>query len=265
MEINTPTGGQEPTATGGAKRMYRVLVVEDTINDIELMRATLAQSFIVETAMDGAAGYQKALEVLPDCIISDVRMPQMSGFTMLKKIRVHPDLSTIPVILLTALDEPLDKIHGYDLLADLYFTKPVDTNELLAAVKSLTRLRQTRTVLVKSAETPGSGITETDQIFLEKLLAVLHDNIGNFDLKVTDLAQACYVTRRQLERRLKKLEHLTPGEYIRQVRLEQAKKMLEAGLPDSIADLAHRVGFQDPKHFSKIFRAFYGFKPVLNV
>lgn len=241
----------------------RVLVVEDNPNDAELLSTTLAQSFTVDIAMDGESGFQAALEIVPDCIISDVMMPRMSGFTLLKKIRSHPDLSVIPVILLTALDEPLDKIHGYDLLADLYFTKPIDTNEILAAVKSLTRLGQNRKPDVQPEKTPGTGITELDQVFLRKLLNALHENIDNPDLKVDDLARSCHVTRRQLERRLKKLERLTPGEYIRQVRLEQARKLLEAGVPSSIADLAQRVGFRDAKHFSKIFKSFYGVQPTI--
>jgi len=241
----------------------QILVVEDNHSDIELLTATLNAEFEVVAAVDGVFGLEKAKEIHPDLIISDVRMPRMSGFTMLKNIRSNPELAAIPVILLTALDEPIDKVHGYDLLADLYLTKPIDTSELFAAVKSLIRLHQKREETPNYQTSPGIGIAEDDSLFLRRLIESIHANIDNSEFKVDDLAADAYVTRRQLERRLKKLEYLTPAEYIRQVRLEQARKLIESGLPNSIADLAHRVGFRDAKHFSKCFKSFYGVQPTL--
>jgi len=242
-------------------RESRVLVVDDNPMDVELARATLQQSFIVETALDGESGYNLALECKPSCIVSDVRMPMMSGFTMLKKIRAHTELSEIPVLLLTALDEPLNKVHGYELLADIYLTKPVNTDELLAAVKSLVRMNQKRKVNPDPVETPGEGISEDDQRFLEKILKAIHDNIKNPDYNVLALSLDVHASKRQVERRLKKLENISPADYIRQVRLEQAKRLLQSGSPNSIADLAYRVGFRDAKHFSKLFKSFYGYQP----
>lgn len=241
-----------------------ILVVEDNPADLELLDATLSAEFNVEKAMDGEEGLHKAIEVKPDLIISDVRMPHMSGFTLLKKVRSNPDLDSIPVILLTALDEPVDKMHGYELLADLYLTKPIDTVELFAASKSLIRLHQNRGLASPDSVVLGKGISDEDSQFLRKLVDSIHRNLEKFDFSVDDLAIDTHVTRRQLERRLKKLEFLSPAEYIRQVRLEQAKKLIESGLPSSISDLAHRVGFQDARHFSKIFKSFYGISPMLH-
>lgn len=244
-----------------------VLVVDDNPNDIELLRVVLQDDFQVEVAHDGNEGYQKAKELNPQCIISDVRMPAMSGFTFLKKIRTDKAIAEIPLILLTALDDSESKVHGYDLLADLYFCKPVDLAELHAAVKSQVRMYTSRRVSQgqeKLDPTPGKGISTEDQLFLDRVLAALHKNIENVDLSVEDLAKAAFTTRRQLERKLKKLENLTPGEYIRQVRLEHAKKLLDSGAPASISDLASRVGFRDPKYFSKTYRAFYGVSPTIN-
>lgn len=242
------------------------MVIEDNPNDAELMRAVLKHSFQVEIAEDGESGFDKAIELKPTCIISDVRMPRMSGFTLLKKIRAHHDLGEIPLVLLTALDEPINKIHGYELLADLYLTKPIEPSEVLAAVKGLIRMQSRRSPIAEKPEpqsTPGSGITEDDQKFLKKLLTTLYDNIDNPDLTVDKVASLIHVTRRQLERRLKKLEKISPKEYIRQVRLEQAKKLLEEGLPSNISDLAFRVGFKDPRHFSKLYKSFFGQTPKI--
>jgi|GEM_PF-1397060 len=248
-------------------QLYKVLIVEDNPADMELLRTILRSDFQIESAGDGESGFEKALNTRPDCIISDVRMPFMSGFTFLKKVRANQDISGIPLILLTSLNDPIDKIQGYDLLADLYLTKPVDLFEIKAAVKSLVRMNKSRVATapeVNDSAPPGLGISEDDQRFLSKLLKAMHENMENCELMVDDLAQAAHVSKKQLERRLKKLENISPREYIRQVRLEHAKKLIEAGLPSNMSDLASRVGFKDPKHFSKIYKSFYGFSPRLN-
>ncbi len=243
-------------------KLGRVVIIDDNESDLELLRATLQQNFILDAATDGASGFELALEVKPDCIVSDVRMPEMSGFTLLKKIRTHQDLSDIPVILLTALDEPSDKVQGYDLMADLYLTKPIDINELLAAVRSLTRLHRKRKPEDGEIAEPNQGISGDDQSFLNRLITVIHSNISNPDFKVEDLAKAVFSSRRQLERRLKELEHITPAQYIRQIRLEEAKKLIAIGAYKNIQELSQRVGLRDAKHFSKIFKSQYGYAPI---
>ena len=263
METLNGKGGVQRPESLSDQVLGRVLVIDDNPIDIELVKATLERAFFIEAAGDGEAGYHKAVSFLPDCIISDVRMPEMSGFTLLRKIRTNPDLEEVPVILLTALDEPRDKVQGYDLTADLYLTKPVDTDELFAAVKSLTRLHKKR----KSPgvdESPASlSISIEDQEFLKRLIFAINDNISNPDFKVEDLAKAIYASRRQLERRVKQLENITPAQYIRQVRLEEAKKLITAGAYSNLQELAQRVGLRDARHFSKIFKSQYGFSPVL--
>ena len=244
-----------------------ILAADDNPNDLELLKSVLGEEFNLVTASNGEEAYTLATELKPHCIISDVRMPLMSGHTFLKKIRVDEQLSDIPLILLSALDDSESKARGYDLLADIYLTKPVDTNELLAAAKSLIRLSKNRRVVAATSDTldktPGRGITEDDQVFLSRLLKVIHENIQNPDYTVEDLAKATFVSKRQLERRLKELENITPKNYIRQVRLEEAKKLLESGIPSNISDLAYRVGFKDSKYFSKIYHSFYGERPKI--
>jgi transcriptional regulator GlxA family with amidase domain len=182
----------------------------------------------------------------------------MSGFTLLKKIRSNPKLATIPVILLTALDDLRDRIQGYDLMADLYLTKPIDTTELLSMVKSLTRLHQSRGKSTQVSESPGAGITEDDQNFLSNLLAKIHESINDPDFTVDHLAKSLFMSRRKLERRLISAEGITPKEYIRQIRLEKAKELIETGVPSSLTDLAARVGYKDGAHFAQVYRKFYG-------
>ena len=238
-----------------------ILIVEDNPTDLELLSTILKQNFTIYTATDGSSGFEMALKHKPTCIISDIRMPYMSGFTFLKKIRAEVELSKTPLVLLSALDDVPNRVQGYDLLADLYLTKPIDINEVSAAIQGVITINKKRKAQLQAQdahETYGKGVTGHDQLFLSKLLSVLHDNISNMDFKASDLAKASFVSQRQLERRLKSLENITPKEYIRQVRLEHAKKLIESGVPSSICDLANRVGFKDPKHFSKIYRDFYG-------
>ena len=245
----------------------QVLIVEDNPNDVELLRAVLKSDFQVESAPDGESGFEQALQLHPDCIISDIMMPMMSGFTFLKKIRAHNELGSVPLIFLTALDEPSNKVHGYELLADLYLTKPVDTDEIKAAVNSLVRMHKNRTssslkTLIETA--PEPGITYDDQQFLTNPQQAVQENISNMNLSVDNLAQFIYVSKRQLERRLRSLQNISPSKYVRQVRLDYARQLAESGTVSNISEMATRVGFKDPKHFAKLYHSFYGVRPQFN-
>ena len=89
-----------------------VLIIEDNPNDLELLSVLLKGTFRIHTATDGATGFEKALKHKPTCIISDIRMPQMSGFTLLKKIRSCEEIAQTPLVLLSALDDIPSRVQG---------------------------------------------------------------------------------------------------------------------------------------------------------
>lgn len=118
-----------------------ILVVDDEANIIELARLYLVQeSFRVESASDGQAALDKAAALKPALIVLDLMLPKVDGWEVCRRIRGGDDaLRDIPIIMLTARDDDVDKIVGLELGADDYMTKPFNPRELVARVKAILR------------------------------------------------------------------------------------------------------------------------------
>ena len=118
-----------------------ILVVDDEQSIVDILKFNLArEGYRVIEAYDGEEGYIKAISEKPDLILLDVMLPKMDGFDVCKKIR---EISSVPIIMLTARDEEIDKVLGLELGADDYMTKPFGVRELMARVKAnLRRLSQ---------------------------------------------------------------------------------------------------------------------------
>ena len=120
----------------------RVLVVDDILSNVKLLEAKLtAEYFDVVTAFNGQECLAKIAEVVPDIVLLDVMMPGMDGFEVARRIKSNPATHHIPVIMVTALDQPADRARGLEAGADDFLTKPVDDVALVARVRSLTRLK----------------------------------------------------------------------------------------------------------------------------
>jgi len=120
----------------------RILVVDDVDANIRLLQAKLqAEYYEVLIANSGQEALAIAGEQQPDIILLDVMMPGMDGFTVCKRLKHDPDTRHIPVVLVTALDDRVDRVIGLEAGADEFLTKPIDDLTLLARIKSLTRLK----------------------------------------------------------------------------------------------------------------------------
>ena len=114
--------------------MSRILIVEDERAIADIVAFNLnRENYETETALDGTKGLSMALEQDFDLILLDVMLPGLDGWEVLKALR---EKKTTPVIMLTAREEELDKIHGLELGADDYITKPFSMNELKARIKA---------------------------------------------------------------------------------------------------------------------------------
>ena len=118
--------------------MPRILAVDDEPNIVRLIQVNLVrQGYTVETANNGVEALAKIRENRPDLLVSDVMMPEMGGFELLKNVRMDPLLSDLPVIMLTAKTQDKDVMEGYTHGADMYLTKPFNPAELLQFVKRI--------------------------------------------------------------------------------------------------------------------------------
>ncbi len=134
-----------------------ILVVDDEQNIVKLARLYLNKGgYHVEAAYDGAEALEKAKSVRPDLIILDIMMPEMDGLAVCQELR---KTSNVPIILLTARDDDIDRVVGLELGADDYVTKPFNPRELVARVKAV--LRRT------SNAPPAQAVLEADGVRLD--------------------------------------------------------------------------------------------------
>ena len=126
------------TNTADERATAKILIVEDEPNMVAGLRDNFEfEGYTVITARDGVEGLQRALDESPDLVVLDVMMPRMSGLEVCKQLRAKR--GSIPIIMLTARGQEVDKVVGLELGADDYVTKPFSIRELLARVKAVLR------------------------------------------------------------------------------------------------------------------------------
>lgn len=136
----------------------RVLVVDDILSNVKLLEAKLtAEYFEVITAFNGLECLAKMEEGAPDIVLLDVMMPGMDGFEVCRRIKSNPKTAHVPVVMVTALDQPSDRVAGLEAGADDFLTKPVDDSALFARVRSLVRLKM-MTDELRMRESTGQGM-----------------------------------------------------------------------------------------------------------
>ena len=241
-----------------------VLVVEDNTEVRQYIKEQLVDSYQVEEANNGKIGFDKAVELVPDLILSDVMMPVMDGIELLKALLQDERTSHIPVIMLTAKAAQEDKLVGLDQGAHDYLVKPFDGRELNLRIRNLIDQRQKlqakfdkKTVRLSAKQVAVSSL---DEQFLKKLMDAIETNLDEEDFGVVELAEKVHLSRHQLHRKLKALTGLSPSVFIRNLRLERAKQLLEQKAGNA-SEVAFMVGFNSAAYFSKCFSDKYGFPP----
>lgn len=132
----------------------RILVVDDNPAGVDLMRAQLdGEGYTIDSAGDGEQALEKVSETTPDLVILDIMLPKMSGFEVCKRIKGNEATRSIPVIMVTALNDMESRAKGITAGADEFLSRPVDRSELLARVKSLLRISRLHNELAEESRT----------------------------------------------------------------------------------------------------------------
>ncbi len=242
----------------------KILVVEDNLEMSQFLVKTLSPYYRCTTALNGIEGLEKLAKNRFDLITSDVMMPEMDGFTFLQKVHERELFSHTPVIMLTARSLETDKLQGLQLGVDDYITKPFSTNELLARIDNLLKNKQEREEwqrAIKKDATAETPSLTAEQTLLKEAEALIIEQLSNSDFKVGDLAKALNYSQRQLERIIKKLTGLSPLNFIKEIRLQQARQLLESRQFSTVAEVGYEVGFADPGYFSKVYQKRFGKRP----
>ncbi|MCB0632757.1 MAG: response regulator [Saprospiraceae bacterium] len=236
------------------KKQASLLLVEDSPDVRYYLQQCLAEDYHIIEAADGNEGWQKAVEHLPDLIISDVMMPGKNGFELCETVKNDERTDHIPVILLTAKATQQDKNQGLYAGADAYVLKPFDKEELLIRVGKLLELR--RKLLRQFLDTPNAPDAEEKSVnpLLERIDSILQERYADADFSTTDLYQTLHMGKSKFYEELKVACGLSPGLYVRAYRLRQAQHLLLKAPQLSVREVAYEVGFRSPVYFSQAFK-----------
>lgn len=243
-----------------------ILIIEDNEELMAFICELFEGEFNTFTAENGLRGLELANEHIPDIILSDVMMPEMSGLEVCRQIKSHTSTAHIPVVLLTARTQSEQIIEGLEVGADDYLMKPFDPRILVLKINNLLRLqvdmkeRYRQSVLVEQ-EAPSSLAHDLNAEFIAKLRSVVTENISDSSFGVNNLAVQVGMSVSVLYRKLRSVTGMTVNEFIKTIRLNEAKKLLEAGVYQ-VSEVAFIVGFEDSRYFSKEFRKMFGKSPT---
>lgn len=260
-QLSGPFSPPEQTAEGHP--LPQLLLIEDNADLIRYLQECLQDTYQLTIAKNGEEGVQKALETIPDVIISDVMMPKKDGFAVCKELKYDERTSHIPIVLLTAKASIEDRLSGLERGADAYLTKPFNKRELLIRLEQLIKLRQQLKKRYTGGRLPAigdNGLVQVEDAFIFKVNNIILNQLDNTEFDSAGLCQALLMSNSQLYRKLKALTGESIAVYIRSVRLQQARQLLvETDL--KISEIAYEVGFKDLAYFSKCFTKKFGQTP----
>lgn len=252
--------------TTSTKEKPTILIVEDNYDVRTYICACLSETFNLLTAENGQRGVEKAIEHIPDFIISDVMMPLKDGYALVRELKEDKRTSHIPIILLTAKADMDSKLLGLKQGVDAYLAKPFHPEELTIRVNKLLELRQKlqHHFLGKSAADDNSVNTEDitqEHHFVQQIKTIILAHLDDMDLDVKTICQQMNMSHSQLHRKLSALTGLSINRYIRHLRLERAKELL-LNPALSITAVAYDTGYKDPSYFGRVFKQETGMTPA---
>ncbi len=240
-----------------------VLIVEDHTDIRTHLREKLEDSFRIMEANDGIVGLDKAIENIPDLILTDLMMPRMDGVEMCNRLKTDERTSHIPVIMLTAKAEEEDKLAGLETGADAYIIKPFSMKEVKLRVRKLIEQRNSlrdRFSREVTLEPKDIAVTSVDEKFLQNAITVIEEHMSDNKFEVRKLQDETGMSRMQLFRKLKALTGQTPSELIRTIRLKRAAKLFKQNY-GNVAQVAYDVGFNNLSYFAKCFKELFKVAP----
>ena len=249
----------EPTAIAAK---YKVLVVEDNQELNDFLQTLLSDNFKVYSCANGADGYNKAKEIIPDLIISDVMMPVMNGIEMCHKLKQEPLTCHIPILLLTVMANEESQMTGYEAGADDYIAKPFNASILQMKVQNLLNLKNNlRMQFAKTFLVDSSQANENDiDPLIAKIISFIEENLDDADLNILQIQKEVGVGRSQLFAKIKNITGLTITELIQGIRLKKAFGFLSTG-KYTVSQTAYMVGFKNLSHFTRLFKDRFGHVP----
>lgn len=233
-----------------------VLIVEDDNEIRDYIKNTFDANYRIFEAENGMIGYKKAVHIIPDLIITDIKMKELDGIQLCEKIKNDERTSHIPIIMLTSYSSNEYRIKGLTQGADVYLTKPFHIDVLEAHMVNLFDSRKKLREKFSNEIVLGPAkvvVNDIDEKFLSRLTEIIEGHISEEKFNADVLSDELGMSRMQLYRKLRGLTNQTVHEFIRSIRLKRAVQLLEQKKM-SITEVAYAVGFNDLTYFARCFR-----------
>ena len=241
-----------------------ILIVEDNHDMREYIKDSLGEEYIFEEAVNGEQGIRKAVNIIPDLVISDLMMPKMDGNELARMLKNDEKTCHIPIILLTAKAGHENKIEGLKTGADDYLTKPFDIKELRVRIENLINLRRKLQEKFGKSEYilkyKGEKVGSMDEKFMNKVIEVIEKHLSEEEYSIEELSSEIGMSRSQAHRKIKALTGKSPSIYMRTLRLLKAKNLIEKNI-GNISEIAYLVGFSSHAYFTRCFKEEFGYPP----
>jgi signal transduction histidine kinase/ligand-binding sensor domain-containing protein/DNA-binding response OmpR family regulator len=241
----------------------RILVIDDNAEMCDFIESILSEQYDVIKENNSCESLNHILNYMPDLIISDVLMPGINGFELVKQVREDLRFSHIPIILLTAKVTVHDHITGYETGADDYIYKPFDGDILKARIKNLIMQKENlRKHFIGTDGIINSKIkaNNLDVKFIDDILTLIRNHFSEPEFNVNDIIEKMGMSRSIFYKKFKSLSDQSINDLIRNFRLKKAAELLNSQ-QYSISQVAYDCGFSDPAYFSKVFKEFYKISP----
>ena len=264
--IATDTMKPKEIADSSDEDAYTILVVEDNLELLMLMKQLLSRKYKVETARHGREAVELIEKTELDLIISDVMMPVMDGYELVKYVKNSVGYRHLPIIMLTAKTQETDKMDALTVGADEYMTKPFKMKELLLRIDNMIANRQriTREFKQQSIEevkVKNVTMPSPDNEFLEKAMTCVHNHLDDSDYDRDSFASDMGMSASSLYNKLRAVTGMNATSFIRDIRMKEACRLAKSTQGIRVSDLAYSVGYKDPKYFSTIFKKEFGMQP----
>ena len=246
--------------------VYHLLIVEDNVELLMLMKQALRSQYKVYVASNGVEALRIIHEKDLDLIISDVMMPEMDGYELTKVLKSDDDYNHLPIILLTAKTQEEDIEAGLRAGADEYLMKPFRIGDLKLRIDNIIENRRriqhefTRKTMEEAMRKPDITATPDDE-FLNRALSCVYSHMEDEEYDRDGLASDMGTSTSTLYNKLRSITGLNVSSFIRDIRMKEASRLAEENPAIRVSDLAYRVGFKDPRYFSTCFKKHFGVQP----
>jgi len=242
-----------------------ILIVDDEAEIRILLKDILSPHYELIEAADGISAIEILKHNRPELIISDILMPNMNGAELLAEIKNSRLTAHIPVVFLSSKSTLDEQIASYERGLEFFIAKPFNPRYLLSVVGRIIHNRDSMKQYFNSSlssieEFNGNFVHSDEKKFLISIAEIIKNNMENEQLGADFICHQMNITRILLYRRMKDLANTTPTEFIRNIRLKEAERLIKT-TKLTIQEIMYQTGFNNKSYFYSIFKTEYGVSP----